>query len=107
MVENKRVVPTVIVGILTFRPDPFWIVMDNNRKAVMASDGDLLIFSNLVRAHTFMLSIMEADNYVLEQLDWGNLVDVFSRQFSHVLVDYRKSRETRMPLEREISYFYI
>lgn len=109
MGETKRVVPVVAIGILTFRPNnPCWIIVNAQRKAVMAKDRELLVFSNEVVAHTFILRDMrlKPHDYVLEQLYWNDLVDKFSGQFFCALVDYRGKLgpKSRVPLKKEILY---
>ena len=109
MGEAKRVVPVVAIGILTFHPDNlYWIIVNAQRKAVMVSRGDLLVFSNQVRAHTFMLACAKKElqnNYALKQFSWADIIDRFSGQFSHALINCGKSGpESRVPLKKEILY---
>jgi len=109
MGEAKRFVPVVAIGILTFHPDNlYWIIVNAQRKAVMAKDRELLVFSNEVVAHTFILrdTKLKPHEYVLEQLYWDNLVDRFCGQFSYALIDYRGrlGPKSRIPLKKEILY---
>lgn len=109
MGEAKRVVPAVVVGILTFRPDPYWIIVNSQRRAVMAKGRGLLVFSNEVIAYTFILRDMKlkSHEYFLEQLCWDDLVERFSGQFSHAIVDYRGrlGSKSKIPLKKEILCF--
>ena len=106
MRETKKVVPIIAVGILTFRLDSYWVIMNMQRTAVMVCSGSLLVFSNEVRAHTFMsTNKTHQDDYILEQFSWDNLVERF-KQYSCALVDYRgkSGPKSRIPLKKEILY---